>query len=102
MMQKNPELHLELAGAARQHLEANRPWEAAEILERLIGEMSQLPAGSAELVLVELASLQLLSAQGLDLTSKWLNRVSPSGSSYDAGGRAAHSGNPMAESGLVG
>lgn len=102
MMQKNPELPLELAGSARQHLEANLPWEAAEILERLIGELSQLPVGSAELILVELASLQVLSAQGLDLTSKWLNRVSPSGSSYDASGRAAHYSNPVTEPGFVG
>ncbi len=101
MMQKNPELQLELAGSARQYLEANQPWEAAAILERLIAEMSQLPVGSAELILVELASLQLLSAQGLDLTSKWLNRVAPPGSSYDAGGRATFYGNPAAKPGLV-
>ena len=101
MMQKNPDLQLELVGSARQHLEANQPWEAAAILERLISEMSQLPVGSAELILVELTSLQLLTAQGLDLTSKWMNQVAPSGSSYDAGGKATLYSNPGTKQGLV-
>lgn len=101
MMQKNPELQLELAGSARQYLEANQPWEAAAILERLISELSQLPVGSAELILVELASLQLLSAQGLDLSSNWLHRLAPSGSSYDAGGKATLYDNTARNQGLV-
>lgn len=101
MKRKNPEVQFELAGSAREYLEANQPWEAAAILERLIAEMSQLPVGSAELILVELASLQQLTAQGLDITSKWLNRVAPSGSSYDAGGKATHYDNPASNQGLV-
>ncbi len=78
--------HINLVSKAREHLAANMPWEAAAVLEELATQMSELPLASKKLMLSELAALQLLVDQGLDLSGKWRERVAPTGSAYDAAG----------------
>lgn len=78
--------HINLASKAREHLASNRPWEAAAVLEELATAMSDLPVASKKLLMVELAALQMLADQGLDLSGKWRERVAPTGSAYDAAG----------------
>jgi hypothetical protein len=79
----------QLASKARAHLEGNDPWEAAIVLEELVAAISKFPLESKESLILELAAVQLLAKQGLDLSGKWRERVVPSGSAYNATGSAA-------------
>ena len=83
---------IRLARKARMLLEANMPWEATSVLEELAGEMSNLPKTGSELLNAEIRTLRLLTAQGLELSGKWRERVSPCGSAYDAAGALPKSG----------
>jgi hypothetical protein len=78
---------LELARSAKDHLSANNPALAVNILEKLAMELSGWEfhkKSDTELknLVEEIGRLQKLAAQGTEFYSQWLNRVAPNGGSY--------------------
>ena len=78
---------LELAKSAKEHLSANHPSLAVNILEKLAMELShgefQKQSDADQKVLAdEIGRLRLLAVQGTEFYGKWLSTVAPNGDSY--------------------
>lgn len=85
---------IEMAKRAKEHLSANSPSQAVHILEQLAmelsrGEFVKKTDADRKLLSKELDGLHLLAAQGVHLYGKWLDRVTPTGCSYNCYGSPA-------------